>query len=256
MLQYSSELVEGADNYFVCRDETCIQFSPNTCWMQEYRALDTEEAEDYFLDLMYPGSKGTKLVDDAPPIASLLDHFRCSSCATEFLPWQTKSRFIPANKILVASPGGNPLLAAAMKMGANEVKYWYLEWGDTKTAVFTSRLQEISLRLVEETRNMNHTTLFEHCVRQIDLHSQRSFFERQQLSRGTMEKINRINSGKDGDRKHWKYDHLLDGFWTAKGPEYVREGLNKTVVLTTDEYVTMFAYTKTLCGIHSVRSSI
>ena len=47
--QYASELIEGADNYFICRK--CLQFSPNTCWIQECRALEDEDSITYFAGL-------------------------------------------------------------------------------------------------------------------------------------------------------------------------------------------------------------
>ncbi len=95
-------------------------------------------------------------------------------------------------------------------------------------------------------QDMNYLELLEHCTKQVNLDSQRSFFERKTLTAKVMKDINRVNSGKDGDRRHWKHDHLLQGFWNAKGPAFIRD---QTPILSTDEYVTLFAYTKTLCGL-------
>ncbi len=141
-MQFASELVEGVDNYHICRDENCLCFSPNTCWVQEYKAIPGADSDAYFAAL-YDTTKRTRhsddlvevVVDDKPPVASLLHHFRCSACGLEYGPWVKKSHFIAANKILVAALAGDTLLAKAMGMGANDVKYWYCNWSDTKTTV-------------------------------------------------------------------------------------------------------------------------
>jgi hypothetical protein len=254
ILEYASELCEGIDNYFVCRDETCGNFSPNTCWMQEYRPRPDSEA--YYKQLWDPKAPFDLVLDAAPPVASELHHFRCSLCGTEFQPWQKKSHFIPANKILVSSPAGDVALAKAMGMEPNAVSFRYHYWTDTATTVMVGRLTEIALKLCETTRGMTYGELHEHCVQQINGRAERSYFTQCQIPKKTLLDVNRINSGVYGDKKKWRYDYLLDGFLSAKAPPFVRKGPGQTHVMDSDEFVTMFAYTKTLCGIVTAQSSL
>ena len=256
ILQFASELAAGLDNHFVCRNEECLFFAPNTCWMQEYRPLTTDDARLYFQSLFDKAEPHKVVIDRTPPTKSELHHFLCSLCGTEYLPWQQKSHFIPANKIAVAAPAGDKQLAAAMGLGPNEGRYWYVQWTDTATSIMEARLKEISLQLVADTRGMTHGELHEHCVQQINQNAMRTHFDRHRVPESTLLKVNRRNSGADGDARKFRYNHLLEGFWAAKGPQFIRDGPVKTPVLTTDEFITNFAYTKTLCGIHTSQSNM
>ena len=152
------------------------------------------------------------------------------------------------NKLLPISPNGDPVLAKAMRMGAEDYDVHFVRWEATSQAIVQRRLQEIALDLCEETKDMNYNDLMSHCVAKINETSARVFFHKSFLTRKTVHHMNRINAGVDGQNKRWRYNHLLQGFYTAQAPIYIEK---ETPMLTDDDVIRHFAYTKVLCGLTS-----
>jgi hypothetical protein len=246
-LDYASQIWEGVDNYYLCRDAMCRSFGPNTCWIQEFRALEDGWVPEPDGGWNAPGAQNSDaFVDESPPVNWDLGHYRCAVCTQEYYPWKPKSHMISPNKLLVVCPNGDNKLAEAMGMGPEDTDMYFVRWESTTQAILTRRLQEIALQLCESTKNMTHEQLMAHCIEKINLHSSRVYFKRRELTKSTIHTVNRLNSGVDGNKQRWRYNHLLKGFYTAQAPEYI-EGVS--VVLTDDDVCRHFAYTKTLCGI-------
>ena len=102
------------------------------------------------------------------------------------------------------------------------------------------------MELCESTKEMTHEQLMKHCLAKINKSSSRIYFEERQMTKKAIHQTNRLNSGYDGNKQRWRYDHLVKGFYSAQAPEYI-EGVS--VVLTNDDVCRHFAYTKMLCGI-------
>jgi hypothetical protein len=255
ILDYSSTVFEGVDNYYLCRNQDCRAFMPNTAWLIEFRALT--EGWVPTVDVGVPGmwqpvkAITDGFVDVSPPVSYDLGHYRCPCCFEEYQPWKDKSHRIRPNKLLVTSPNGDPELANRMRMGVDESRVHFLKWTTTAQTILERRFQEIALDLCEETKNMNFDALMKHCIAKIDQRSSRVYFEKQTLSQEIINRANRMNAGLDGDKRRYRYNHLLNGFLCARAPPYV-EG--QSVVLTDDDVIRHFAYTKMLCGFGQQRA--
>jgi hypothetical protein len=250
ILDYASKIVPGLDEYYVCRVDECGYFAPNTMWVQEFKA-NTDEC---WLPLEDdPNSWNGKrvphdFVDVAPPVSWDRGHYMCSMCLDRYEPWNPKNGYIPANKLLVCAPNGNEALARALNMDPQEVRFWYVWWADTPQAILQRRLQEIALQLVQETKEMNYEELLRHCVKKINAQAERCYFQRFEFKDQHRQTLNNINAGLTGEKKRWRYNHLVEGFLANKAPPFIHDGPNKTVVMTNDDVITYFAYSKTLCG--------
>ena len=199
---------------------------------------------------------GSTVSGDAPPgmvkmiIVEDRGHYRCGVCGQKYEPWQPKAHNILANKIIVTTPGDDPVLAREVNMQVGEVGFQFVLWVDTPAQITERRCQEIQLQLAEETRDMDEATFKAHVLAKIDAASGRTYFAKTTMLPATVRWMDDIN-GANGysDKQRWRYQHLTGGFWGAKAPVFIKEGPNKTVVHNNDEALAMWAYARQLCGL-------
>ena len=145
VLDWTSQVLEGLDNYYLCRNEACRSFMPNTCWLKQVGH----------------------------------DCYKCPCCLRDYQPWSDmKPTNIKPNKILVGSCEGDIQMAMDMGMNPEDVFMWFVLWVDTPQAILERRMQEISLQLAEETRNMSTEELQELVGNKVNASSARTFFEK------------------------------------------------------------------------------
>lgn len=206
-LDWSSQLMEGLDNYYLCRNIDCRAFMPNTCWVKE----------------------------------GGYDHYRCPMCTREYQPWScAKTTNILPNKLLVGSCNGDDDMAREMEMAAQEVRVWFVIWADTPESVLQRRMQEINLKLEEETRNMSSKELAELVHDKVNATSARIFFGQKCMPKTSITEIERLNT--ETNRK-WEYKHLLKGFLGACAPPYIK---GQTPYYDNDDAITMWGYSRHL----------
>ena len=278
VLDFSSSVMEGADNYYLCRNEICIHFTPNTNWCIEVKVLeafrvvtsvsgegpdgrvyaDLEMALRFFGDMLaeLKVPVGSTVSGDAPPGTVKMivmedgGHYRCGVCGQKYEPWQTKAHNILANKIIVTTPGDDPDLAREVGMRVGEVAYQFVLWVDTPAQITERRCQEIQLDLAKETRGMDEVTFKAHVLAKIEASSGRTYFAKTTMLPATVRWMDDINGAKGyNDKQRWRYQHLKGGFWGAKAPAFVKTGPGKTVVHDNDEALVMWAYARQLCGL-------
>ena len=150
VLDWTSQVLEGLDNYYLCRNEACRSFMPNTCWVKQVGH----------------------------------DCYKCPCCLRDYQPWSTsKPTNIKPNKILVGSCEGDIQMAMDMGMNPEEVFMWFVLWVDTPQAILERRMQEISLELAEETRDMSTEELQELVRDKVNATSARTYFEEKNVRR-------------------------------------------------------------------------
>ncbi len=239
--QYASTIIRGVDTYFLCRLLSCRTFMPSTQWIQEF--VLTPEFKGKFWG---PQPLPADFIDESPPVAWNREKFRCSICASEYLPNITKEHSMFANKCVVLSPNGDEELAKVLQMGKNDFEFTFVRWADTPQAQLEARMTEVTLKLVEETKAMNYEELLAHVIQKVNKASDRVFFQKSPLTQKVMNDINTGNSNSWQTRK-WRYDHLLKGdiSW-AQAPVFIKD---VTPVMDNDDVILNYVFAKTLAGI-------
>jgi hypothetical protein len=242
IIEYASCIVPGLDAFHLCRDMTCLSFFPEKDWIQEFRASQP----GYWM----PPSPADDLIDADPPVAYDLGHYRCSECTKEYVPWKPKEHFIEPNKCLLVSPNGCEGLGKMLGMDKDAHEFFFVIWASTAPSILENRLKEISLQLVDETKDMSYNELMQHVVSKVNHSCKRVYFERTEFSQKNRITINQVNSSKWGDKRKWRYNHLLaDGFLRGKAPEFIK---GVTPVMNNDDAIANFCYAKSLCCITGV----
>ena len=206
-LDWVSQILEGLDNYYLCRNVACRAFMPHTCWVKE------EGHERY----------------------------KCPFCMRDYQPWAERPTFMLPNKLLIASCNGDEDLARTMGMQPHEVRIWFVVWADTASAVLERRMQEITLKLDEDTRNLSDAEFEQFVINQVNRTSARIFFEKKYMPADSLEQVKALNA--QGCKRKWEYEHLLEGFWAGTAPEFVKD---VTPYYDNDDAITMWGYTRML----------
>ena len=275
ILDFSSKVKDGMDNFYCCRMRGCQYFAPNTNWLIEVKIweelqkvsavsgeappparvwADPQKVFEIFGDTMGklrlwpkaslepvpPGMQVVVFVEDGA-------HYRCPMCFDKYEHWQNKSTRIPANKLVVTSPGGDEQLAREVDMEPNEVSFQYVLWVDTPTGILERRCQEIQLKLEQETKEMTYNQLKAHVLAKIAASSQKTYIKRMQVPAKVLSDLQWCNTNPAcTERVYWRMNHLKDGFWGAHAPAFVDDA---TVVHDNDDAVAMWAYSRTLCNL-------
>ena len=98
------------------------------------------------------------------------------------------------NKLLIASCNGDEDLARAVGMQPTEVRIWFVVWSDTPSSVLERRMQEITLKLSEETRDLSHDELEQLVIKQVNQTSARIFFEKKYMPADSLQKVKDLNA--------------------------------------------------------------
>ena len=159
----------------------------------------------------------------------------------DYQPWAVRPTFMLPNKLLIASCNGDEDLARAVGMQPTEVRIWFVVWSDTPSSVLERRMQEITLKLSEETRDLSHDELEQLVIKRVNQTSARIFFEKKYMPADSLQKVKDLNA-QDCGRK-WEYEHLLEGFWSATAPEFVKD---VTPYYDNDDAITMWGYSRML----------
>jgi hypothetical protein len=166
------------------------------------------------------------------------------------VPWKPKEHFIEPNKCLLVSPNGCEGLGKMLGMDKDAHEFFFVIWASTAQSILENRLKEISLQLVDETKDMSYNELMQHVVSKVNHSCKRVYFERTEFSQKNRITINQVNSSKWGDKRKWRYNHLLaDGFLRGKAPEFIK---GVTPVMNNDDAIANFCYAKSLCCITGV----
>ena len=132
-------------------------------------------------------------------------------------------------------------MAIELGMEPNEVRIWFVLWSDTPSSVLERRMQEIGLKLQDETRDMSIEELNQLVIKKVDATSARIYFQKKFMTEENIALIKEWNENACG--RKWEYEHLLAGFWAATAPDYV-EGV--TPYYTNDDAITMWGYSRLL----------
>ena len=169
------------------------------------------------------------------------DRFKCPFCLRDYQPWAFKPTNMKPNKLLIASCNGDESMAHELGMSPNEVRVWFVLWADTPSSVLERRMQEIGLKLQEETRDMTTAELDQLVIKKVHETSARIYFQKKFMTEANIAQLKFWNE-EDCGRK-WEYEHLLAGFWAATAPYYV-EGV--TPYYDNDDAITMWGYSRLL----------
>jgi hypothetical protein len=102
-------------------------------------------------------------------------------------------------------------------------------------------MQEITLKLDEDTRNLSDAEFEQFVINQVNRTSARIFFEKKYMPADSLEQVKALNA--QGCKRKWQYEHLLEGFWAGTAPEFVKD---VTPYYDNDDAITMWGYTRML----------
>ncbi len=214
--QFLSELVPGMDEYFVCRQRTCLTVTHNTSWIHN----------------------------------SPNGQYLCPSCAQQYRPWKMQPGYCKANKVFIVDlrvrPEARPIAVAASseavppgavaasseavpggavfgEAGAEYCAYPTI-WADTATSTLTNKFKEITCDADTKLENMAPARRLEYVNQFIDSKGHRGYFKPTQLSATVMQEADQRNARMEANcPTQWKYDHLRAGFQTLNLDESVMD---------------------------------
>ena len=217
--QYLSEIMEGLDEFYLCRKRGCGFFALAHCWVNNSE-IDGQ------------------------------GQHRCPMCTQYYRPWSGEGDVITANKVLVVQGGANdahgPALLGGVHTGikAGEVTLYPIIWQETRAQALTNRLKEIC----NEVKECSPAEAMKMCQEIATVKAQnKSYFKEMVISNGVIDQLDWFNL--PPCKKPWLYEHLKKPFLHGK---CVVE--DETTVLSQEQTLKMWAASR--AAIMSARTTL
>ncbi len=194
--QFLSELVPGLDEYFLCRQRSCLAVTHNNTWIHN----------------------------------SPNGQYLCPSCAQQYRPWKEQPGYCKANKVFIVDlqkrPESRPVAPGAITAssevapggtifgeGGAEYCAYPTIWADTATSTLVNKFKEVTSDADRRLEAMPPDARLQYVNEFIVHKGSRAFLKKTTLSQTVVAEVNTRNSRMAaGCPTTWKFDHLREGF--------------------------------------------
>ena len=202
--QWLNEIVQGVDQYFMCRRIGCLFVGLNCMW-------------SFVVGYC---------------------RYRCPLCGQKYVPWQDRAMSVKAQKCLVLEnihglaltdqgillPGGATEAGASIETVSTpvgrqpRVTMYMCEWSNTTDQALLNDFMAITIGLKQQIRASNDSQLIKE-IQRLSSHSKRSYFSDMQMPAEAKRVIDEFNEQKSTPvHERFTYEHLLPGFQGMQYP--------------------------------------